>query len=392
MFSAPRAQLGMTLIELMTALTIGLMILLGLSTVFVNSSTASKEMKNTAEQIESGRYAIEFLSQDIRHAGFYGELSWMPAMPGTDPDPCTATTAGVVDDTHNQHLALGVQRLNPAAIPAGCSALLTANNLQANSDIIVVRRADTVALPVTCTTTATPAANTVYLQAVPLYAEIQITGASPSAINSTMNATGAATSLTLTRRDMTVAAGSTAGTCGAAVAGQFPSMAAAIRQLRTHIYFVAPCSVPSNGTSICVNDGTDDLGKPVPTLKRLELGASGNFTIVPIVEGIESIRFEYGVDETPSAADINTGLIGDSVPDRYTATPTLVDQGNTVAMRIYVLARNTAATSGYVDDKTYAMGSYSYTPSTAPANTYKRHVYSGETRILNQAGRREIPK
>src|SRR5258706_3587684 len=363
LMSIARAERGLSLIEMMTAIAIGLMVLVGLTSVFVNSSNANREMKNPAGQIESGRYAIEFLSRDVRHAGFYGELSWLPAVPTASPgpDPCAAPTAGAVSDTSNAALALPVQRIDPASVPAGCSGLLTAANLQANSDILVVRRADTNALPVTCTTTGTVKANTVYLQTTPLAAEIQYGVA--GSINSTQNATGAATGLILIRRDMTVAAGSTAGTCAAAVSGQFPQVAASIWQLRTHIYFVAPCSVPSNGTSICVNDGTDDLGKPVPTLKRLEMGASGAFSIVPIVEGIEAIRYQFGIDDSPSAADINTGLIGDSMPDRYSTVaspPSLTDQGNTVAMRVHVLARNSAASPGYVDDKTYSLGSTTF--------------------------------
>jgi len=115
---------------------------------------------------------------------------------------------------------------------------------------------------------------------------------------------------------------------------------------------------------------------------------------VPITEGIQAIRVEFGIDNLPSTADINTGLIGDSVPDTYTHAPTsLTDMNNTVAAKIYVLARNSATTNGYVDDKTYTLGAnpaYTYTPSGSAAS-YKRHVYSTETRILNLAGRKEIP-
>ena len=95
----PRAVRGVSLIELMTAMTIGLMILLGLTTVFVNSSTSSRELKITAEQIENGRYAIELLTQDIRHAGFYGEFSVLPTPPSAAPDACVVPTPGVVSDT-----------------------------------------------------------------------------------------------------------------------------------------------------------------------------------------------------------------------------------------------------------------------------------------------------
>ena len=390
--AARRAVRGVSLIELMTSITIGLMILVGLSSVFVNSSTSSRELKNTAEQIENGRYAIELLTQDIRHAGYYGELSALPTVPAAAADACVAPTAGTVSDAVNPTLALPVQYIAAAGIPSGCTALLPAANLKANSDIIVVRRTDTTPLTVSCATSAAVEADTVYLQTTPNTAEIQYGVA--GTVDSTKNATGGATALLMVRRDQTVAAGATAGTCAAAVAGQFPQVAARIRKYRTHIYFVAPCSVPAGGGTVCTGAG-DDQGRPIPTLKRLELrrdlSTSSPFTIVSIVEGIEAIRFEYGVDNLPATVDINTGLIGDGNPDSnpYSNAPTVVDMGNTVAMRIYVLARNTAPTNGYIDDKTYAMGTFT---TAATGDTYKRHVYGAETRIVNQAGRREIPR
>lgn len=397
----PRAERGVSLIELMTAITIGLLILLGLTTVFVNSSNASRELKNTSEQIENGRYAIELLMQDIRHSGYYGELSVLPTVPAAAPDPCAAPTAGAVSDTVNAALALPVQRVAAASIPAGCSGLLTAANLQANSDIVVVRRADTTRLPIGCTTSVTlkgtpttadpfPAGH-IYLQTTPNDAEIQVGGGDGTVIDSTKNASGAAyTPAKMIRRDLTTTAGTTGGTCGTAVAGQFPEVGAAIRRYRTHIYFVAPCSVPSDGSNppICTGS-SDDQGRPIPTLKRLEMGAAGAFSIVSIVEGIQAIRVEYGLDTIPTAADINTGLIGDGVTDSYTNAPSVAEMGNAIAARIYVLARNTAPTNGYIDDKTYALGTFT---TTATNDNYKRHVYGAETRLVNPAGRKEIPR
>ena len=54
-----------------------------------------------------------------------------------------------------------------------------------------------------------------------------------------------------------------------------------------------------------------------------------------------------------------------------------------------LLARNTTASTGYVDDKTYTLGTYT---TTATSDAYKRHVYGAETRVANQSGRREIPR
>ena len=369
-----RPVAGFSLIELMTAITIGLLILAGLASVFVNSSNANREMKNSAEQIESGRYAIELLSQDVRHAGYYGEMGTLPAAPGAAPDPCAAPTAGAVSDTSNNALALAVQRIDPASIPSGCSALLTSANLRSGSDILVVRRADTTV--VNNAGTGTIVGDIVYLQTTPDSADVQYGVA--GSISNSQNASGAAS--TLQRRDFTVAASGSP--------PQFPLIAASIRKLRTHIYFVSPCSVPTGGGSICTGS-SDDKGKPIPTLKRLELDTGGAFTIVPLVEGIDALRFEYGIDNVPSTPDAGTGLIGDGNADAFTNTPSVADMSNAIAMRIYVLARNTSPTNGYVDDKTYSMGTYT---TTATNDSYKRHVYGAETRIANQAGRKEIPR
>ena len=88
-----------------------------------------------------------------------------------------------------------------------------------------------------------------------------------------------------------------------------------------------------------------------------------------------------------------TGLIGDGIVDSYAAPPVSVaDWSNVITAKIFILARNTEATTGYSDTKTYALGSLSPVLMTSAANdTYKRHAYSTNVRLVNPAGRREIP-
>ena len=74
MTPAPR-QFGLSLIELMVSVTLGLLILSGVLVVFVNTSAARNEVERTSRQIENGRYASELLTEDLRLAGFYGELN-----------------------------------------------------------------------------------------------------------------------------------------------------------------------------------------------------------------------------------------------------------------------------------------------------------------------------
>ena len=50
---------GFSLIELMIALTIGLLLLTVLSLILVNSHESNRELQKTAQQIENGRYAID---------------------------------------------------------------------------------------------------------------------------------------------------------------------------------------------------------------------------------------------------------------------------------------------------------------------------------------------
>jgi type IV pilus assembly protein PilW len=370
----PRRAQGFSIIELMTAVTIGLLILAGLASVFTNSSTSYRELKKTSEQIENGRYAIELLTQDLRHAGFYGEYYKLPAVPASS-DPCTAPTDGTVSDTVNNFLSLPID-VYPAAnftsrptAPTACAALLTNANLAPGSDIVVVRRADTVAA-----TSIT--ANLFYLQTTPDTADMQLGVAGTP--TSTQNARLAAS--TLLRRNFTVAATGTP--------AQFPQVAAYVRKFRTHVYFVAPCSVPADGSSICTG-ATDDQNNPIPTLKRLEMGANGAFSIVPLVEGIQAMHVEYGVDNIPASADPGTGLVGDGVPDAYSHTRTIADLSNAVSAKVYVLAVNTQPTTDYTDNKTYVLGTMS---TGVIGGSYKRHVYAAETRIINAAGRKEIPR
>src|SRR5213082_3177291 len=119
-------QRGFSLVEMMIAMTIGLMITAGLVTVFANTSNSQAELRRTSQQIENGRYAMDVLSQDLQVTGYFG--SWRKIVaPATAPDPCSLTvgvSAGDVKDGVN----LPVQAYNAASLtawpslPASCAA------------------------------------------------------------------------------------------------------------------------------------------------------------------------------------------------------------------------------------------------------------------------------
>ncbi|MBI3044840.1 MAG: PilW family protein [Betaproteobacteria bacterium] len=376
---AMRHDSGFSLVELMIAMTIGLLLLSGLAMIFVNSSDANRELQKTAAQIENGRYAMDLLSQDLRLAGFYGhmhDLGGISPPATTPPDPCDTdnTVVGAAGDTDLlRALRFPVQAYNGAidaadpaddaaatGLSANCAAILTAANLKPGSDVVVVRRADTNALDATDVATS----NVFYIQATADQAQVQTGNGAAVGGN---KADGTAATLFLTN-------------------GASPPVPAPIRRMRVHIYFVAPCSVGSGtiaGVSGSCVAGTDDT---IPTLKRLELTSAGTITLVPLVEGIEYFKVEYGVDTSPAAISVATGSSGDANVDSYTATP--ADWSTVIAAKIFVLARNTELTRGFTDDKSYTLGT-----SAVPArnDNFKRHVFSSMVHLENPAGRREIP-
>ncbi|MBI2961729.1 MAG: PilW family protein [Betaproteobacteria bacterium] len=357
----------MSLIELMIAMTLGLILLAGLVTVFATSSRSQLELQRSAQQIENGRYAMDLITQDLHHAGYYGQFFAYPAGAAV-PDPCATGDAAALQTA----MSVPVQ-LYPApdltSIPAlgatSCSVWINTANVQPGSDILVVRRAETSPLAVGSTATS----NEVYLQANITTAEIQFgTGA---AITSTSNASGAVA--TVKKKD-----GATA---------------ADIYKYRVHVYFVSTCSLPSGGGTICTG-ASDDAGLPIPTLKRLELGVVGGtrtYSVVPIAEGIDLLKVQLGIDEVPAAANGDTGLIGDGAADRYITAPTVpsvAELRNVVSAQVGVLSRNTEASAGHTDDKTYTLAGTSVPAYNDP---YKRHAYQSEIRLVNLSSRRENP-
>ncbi|MFQ5936255.1 MAG: PilW family protein, partial [Acidiferrobacterales bacterium] len=70
-----KAMSGFTLVELMVAVTIGLIILAALSQLFVSSRATYQVEEGLSRVQESGRIAMEFLTRDLRMAGYAGCLN-----------------------------------------------------------------------------------------------------------------------------------------------------------------------------------------------------------------------------------------------------------------------------------------------------------------------------
>lgn len=67
-----RAQRGLSLVELMISITIGLIVLGALTYIFVGSRGAYRVNENLARVQETGRFALDYIAQDLRMTSFAG--------------------------------------------------------------------------------------------------------------------------------------------------------------------------------------------------------------------------------------------------------------------------------------------------------------------------------
>lgn len=369
-------QRGFSLIELMVSIVLGLVIVASLAMLFANSSRARQETDKTNQQIENGRYASQYLLQDLRLAGYFGEFNPTSiGVPGAAPDPSAtdAPSLSAALPIAVQGYHFGKNAATASAPPAGVTALLT--DQRANSDVLVLRRTSTcVAGDPGCDLMDTGART--YFQTTLCQSQLStLAGTATMAIGTTASVFTTSNPNVLTaptflaKRDCATPAGT--------------------RSLLVRIYYVA-------------ND--DNAGDGIPTLKVVELGAGAFSAPVPIAEGIEAIQVEYGVDTnndgapeiyTPDPANQGYKLNAtdtNAVWPAATAYPGAAAAWHEVTtLKVHVLARNTQPSGGFNDARTYVLGSAGGTDDTyGPYNdAYKRHVYTSVIRLNNVAGRVE---
>jgi len=75
-------QQGLTLIELMIAMLLGVFLIGGILQIFISTKQSYRMQENLSRLQENGRYAIDFIARDIRMAGYWGCLS--PSSPDVD--------------------------------------------------------------------------------------------------------------------------------------------------------------------------------------------------------------------------------------------------------------------------------------------------------------------
>lgn len=227
-----RVQSGLSLVELMVALAIGLFLVLGTSTVFVNTRKNADVDDATARLQDVARYAISVIENDARMANYWGlgkdatSIINKPTQTGSNVPTLIASTAAVncgalhAVDVETYAAASN----NGYALPTTCAANTTAVG---TSDVLTIRRAST--------TTAALSTNQLQICASRTAAKIILNNACTDQIHNLM----------------------------------------------TNTYYVDQQSTQSAA---------------IPSLRRKSLGAGPGFNDQEIISGVEDMQVQFGWD------------------------------------------------------------------------------------------------
>lgn len=357
------AQQGFSLIELMIAITLGLLIMAGMLVVFANTSATRNEIDRTNRQIENGRYAMELLRDDVQLAGFFGEIDIASlTYAGALPDLCSTTLlertwpAGGTPGLLLMHTQ-GINDFDASLSTALDSCPTIKSAVKTGTDVILVRRVKTCFAGAGCDTLAALAGKPV----------MQISFCTAPTVPSASTIKTHALALLGTAGEFVHMNNSAVGT--------LCTVTAALRPYVIYLYFV--------GTY----NGKDNV------LMRAQLRLNGTATdmtdVTPLVDGIDNMQLDYGVDTT---GDGNADVYFPSV-----ALPVMAvaDWQNVVSVKINLLARNTEVSQDYKGSALEAAKTYNLGPSAGSigpfTDGFRRHVYSSVVRIQNISGRREKP-
>lgn len=94
----PRHQTGFSLVELMISLTLGMIVLLAISSIYIGSQQTYRVQDDNARIQEAGRYTLEVIGRNIRQAGANAEMNFNNTATATQcnvPGVCDAIS-GVI--------------------------------------------------------------------------------------------------------------------------------------------------------------------------------------------------------------------------------------------------------------------------------------------------------
>lgn len=317
------SQRGFTLVELMIALTLGLLLVLGLSQVFIASKQGYRVQESSGRMQESVRFALEAIGREIRHADFWGGIE-----PSQIVDGLPASTSAPCNTRWHGNFARGIEGFEGAASSpvSGC----TVESYIPNSDVLAVRYADPNKLPTAAIIAETDNAARLFFRSL-------------------VGRTGQAF-----------------------LGGDLSAAVTAVPELEGAFNY--------RYRSVVLSLGIPTTGPQIPTLyicdSQRRCGMTTGSNPDPLVEGVEQMQFEYGLDGN-----------NDGIADRFSpASSITTTQGwaQVAAVRVGIILRGDEI-DDFSDTTTYSLpGGASYTPAAA-VQKFQRRVLVKDFQVRNRS-------
>jgi len=336
-----RPQHGMTLVELMVGMAIGLFLITVMSTMYLGSRNTFVAQESGGRLQENGRFAMDIIANDLRMSGFRG---CMPVLPtGNRAAPLAI---GAVDNTLNTPTALlynfsepiwGARNTGAGWAPA-LGAPVNGLGALAEGDILLLRRPAGVAWALVgemanrnAVLTITPTAN---FQRGDLLMVADCAGA--SMLQATNLGPGAAGSV----QHVAGAGGVVPGVATGAL-GRTYSNDARIWRMQTRIYYLANSQRRGGETALWLS---------------VSPAYDGEAQTSELVTGVERMAVTFGVD--------NDGLdgAGNLSANRYFDASQVTDWTQVVSARVELVFAG-AGNSPTTDVQPYVFGGQTITPA-----------------------------
>ncbi len=332
-------QSGMTLVEIMIALLIGAFLMAGVLQIFISTKQTYRMQEGLSRLQENGRFALEFISRDIRTAGYWGcaDSSDIENKLNADAsfDPFATGLAAQNDDNGGNDGDADNDE-NGNTIWDGTDSITLRG--ASGSDISLTAQAGTLVAPLSVTNNSGLANNDFVVISDCVAGDIfQITGV--VAGDTISHAAGNAGEL----GNVSLQLGS----------GQGATPDANIFDTDSQVYKL-------NFVTYQIRNGAGNQ----PALFRSING--GNFQ--ELVEGIEDMQILYGEDTD-----------ADDAPNYYVPANNVVDMDNVVSIRVSLLVTSTD------DNLTSQPVPYTYNgANTTPTDRRIRKVFTSTIAVRNR--------
>jgi len=321
-------QSGVSLVELMIAMMLGVFLMFALVEILINGKQTFGSANHLSRIQENGRIATNLLITDLKRAGYMGGNSNIQDIYGTEGQVTPPTiSCATGDTTWGRMISQPVLGLNDTNAGYACIT----NDQYLRGDVLTVRNA----MPwiedsdVDGLLTA-PDANRLYLRSSLFQGKVFRGGDHNNLDNKIDDLQGQKN----------------------------------VRELQAHSYFVGDSERSCGGNAI-------------PSLFRVSLDQNGLPEVNELLPGVENLQVQYR---------IGTDTDNDDVIDQYEYVNAdeidWINDGATVStVRIWLLVRAECSETGYVDNTTYTMGD----PDQVfiAADNFRRQLYSSVVMIRN---------